>query len=72
DIFSDVYVEILSQIGKPIDKPLVASVKLIPLDLNMSQVPSHVFNEIQALVNEELESIVKVTELVLNDKVSLY
>uniref|UniRef100_A0A7C2BL27 S-adenosylmethionine synthase n=1 Tax=Thermosphaera aggregans TaxID=54254 RepID=A0A7C2BL27_9CREN len=71
-VFSDVYVEILSQIGKPIDKPLVASVKLIPLDINVMEVPSHIVNEIQALANEELENIVRVTELVLNDKVSLY
>ncbi|QOR94269.1 methionine adenosyltransferase [Thermosphaera chiliense] len=71
-VFSDVYVEILSQIGKPIDKPLVASIKLIPLDINMAETPSHIINEIQAIANEELENIVNVTELVLNDKVSLY
>ncbi|MGB9827026.1 MAG: methionine adenosyltransferase [Thermosphaera sp.] len=71
-VFSDVYVEILSQIGKPIDKPLVASIKLIPLDINMAETPSHIINEIQAIANEELENIVYVTELVLNDKVSLY
>jgi S-adenosylmethionine synthetase len=71
-VFSDVYVEILSQIGKPIDKPLVASIKLIPLDINMAEPPSHVLNEIRRIADEELENIVKVTELVLNDKVSMY
>lgn len=70
--FSDVYVELLSQIGKPIDMPLVASVKLIPVDLNYSEIPSHVRNEIRAIVDEELANIKKVTELILRDEVSIY
>lgn len=70
--FSDVYVELLSQIGKPIDMPLVASVKLIPKDLDRSEIPSHIRNEIKAVVDEELANIRKVTELFLRDEVSIY
>ncbi|ACL10353.1 methionine adenosyltransferase [Desulfurococcus amylolyticus] len=71
-IFSDVYVELLSQIGKPIDQPLVASVKLIPSDLSMNDIPSHIMSEIHGIADEELTNIKRVTEMVLNDQVTLY
>jgi len=71
-IFSDVYVELLSQIGKPIDQPLVASMKLIPSDLSMNDIPSHIMSEINGIADEELANIKRVTEMVLNDQVTLY
>jgi len=71
-IFSDVYVEILSQIGKPIDRPLVASVKLVPVDFNMTDIPGHVKSDIIGIVNEELSNVKKITELILGDQVILF
>lgn len=71
-LFSDVYVEILSQIGKPIDKPLVASVKLIPVDLNNAEIAGHIRSDIQGIVDEELSNIKRITEMVLRDEVSIY
>lgn len=71
-LFSDVYVEILSQIGKPIDKPLVASVKLIPVDLSNTEIASHIRSDIWGIVDEELSKIRRVTEMVLRDEVSIY
>ncbi|MEM0000208.1 MAG: methionine adenosyltransferase [Desulfurococcaceae archaeon] len=72
DILSNVYVEILSQIGKPIDQPLIASVKLVPGDMNIPDIPGHVKNDIIGIVEESLLNIKKITELIINDQVILY
>ncbi|WP_440059836.1 methionine adenosyltransferase [Thermogladius sp. 4427co] len=68
----DVYVEILSQIGKPINNPQVLSVKMIPVNKSLDEPPSHIVSEIEALVENELENITRITNLVLEGKVSLY
>lgn len=72
DLFEDVYVELLSQIGKPIDRPLIASVKLVPRDISMPEVPGHVKSNIIGIVDDQLANIKKITELVLNNQVTLY
>ncbi|MEM0326946.1 MAG: methionine adenosyltransferase, partial [Desulfurococcaceae archaeon] len=72
DLFEDVYVELLSQIGKPIDKPLIASVKLVPRDMSIPEIPGHVKSDITGVVDELLANIRKTTELVINEQVSLY
>jgi S-adenosylmethionine synthetase len=72
DLFSDVYVELLSQIGKPVDRPLIASVKLVPRDIAMSSIPAHVKEDVVAIVDSYLSNITKTTELVLNDQVTLF
>ncbi|MEM1803089.1 MAG: methionine adenosyltransferase [Desulfurococcaceae archaeon] len=72
DLFEDVYVELLSQIGKPIDKPLIASVKLVPRDMSILEIPGHVKSDITGVVDELLANIRKTTELVINEQVSLY
>lgn len=72
DEFSDVYVEILSQIGKPIDRPLIASVKLIPHDLSIREIPSHTRENVHNIVDEYLANIRRITELIINDQVILY
>jgi S-adenosylmethionine synthetase len=72
DVFSDVYVEILSQIGKPIDRPLIASVKLIPRDASISDIPAHLKNDVRGIVDEYLFNIRRITELVVNNQVDLF
>jgi S-adenosylmethionine synthetase len=71
-LFSDIYIEILSQIGKPINEPLIASVKAIPRDFNVTEIPGHVKSDIISIVDEELSNVRKVTELILNDQVILF
>jgi S-adenosylmethionine synthetase len=71
-LFSDIYIEILSQIGKPINEPLIASVKAIPRDFNVTEIPGHVKSDIISIVDEELSNVRKVTELILNDQVVLF
>ncbi|ADI32253.1 methionine adenosyltransferase [Staphylothermus hellenicus] len=71
DGFKDVYVELLSQIGKPIDQPLVASIKIIP-DNKHLELPGHVVEEIKAIADEELANITKITMDILEGKEILY
>ncbi len=70
DGLKDVYVELLSQIGKPIDQPQIASIKVITKD--NGELPGHLVSEMKAIADEELSNITKVTELILEGKVLLY
>ncbi len=65
----EVYVELLSQIGRPIDEPLVANVKILP---DSSDLPQHVISEIEGIVDSELENITRITDMVLREEVILY
>ncbi|MCX9082026.1 MAG: methionine adenosyltransferase [Candidatus Methanoperedens sp.] len=56
----DVYIRILSQIGHPIDEPLIASAQVIPQDgANMKDIKS----ESEAIIDEWLADITKITEM---------
>ncbi len=66
----EVYIYLLSQIGKPINEPLVANVDV--LTENGVVLSSEIRNEIEGIVNEELENITAVTDLVVKNKVSLF
>ncbi len=65
----EVYVKILSQIGKPIDQPLVADVQVL-LDGTASLEP--IRTGIEGIVDEELSRIRDITGAVLAHKVMLY
>jgi len=66
----EVYVYLLSQIGKPINEPLVANVEVIPEPgITLS---GEIRNEAEGIVNEELDNITTLTELVVKSKVSLF
>lgn len=71
DGFKDVYVELLSQIGKPIDQPLIASIKIIP-DNKYAELPGHIVEEIRAIADEELANITRITMDILENKEILY
>jgi len=64
----EVYVKILSQIGRPIDDPLVANVKILPEE----RLTNDMAHEIQGIVNECLEKIRDITKLILDEKVILF
>lgn len=70
DYFREVYVEIVSQIGKPIDFPLIASIRIV--SNNREKIPQNVVNEAKRIADEELENIVKITKLIIENKVVLY
>ncbi|MCE4619941.1 MAG: methionine adenosyltransferase [Desulfurococcales archaeon] len=63
----EVYVKILSQIGRPIDDPLVADVKV-----KAEKLTPDMKNEIISIVDEALANITSYTEKILNGEVMLF
>ncbi len=62
DGIEEMYVRLLSQIGKPIDRPLVASVQVLPKEgFSLKDINS----EIGEIVNENLANVTCVTEKVI-------
>lgn len=65
----EVYMEILSQIGRPINEPLVAVVKLVvDEDASFQAVKS----DVEELVKDELNNITKLTELIIREEVNMF
>lgn len=69
DGLKEVYVKLLSQIGKPIDQPLIANVKVV---YNEDRLPGHVISDIKSIVDNELDSITRLTEMILRGETLLY
>ncbi len=69
DQVKEVYVKILSQIGRPIDDPLVADVKA---KVDGGELPASVKAEIEAIVDEALSGITGYTEKILRGEASLF
>jgi S-adenosylmethionine synthetase len=69
DGIEEMYVRLLSQIGKPIDHPLMASVQVLPSkgftlkDLN---------SEIEGIVNENLANVTCITEKVISGELDTF
>jgi methionine adenosyltransferase (EC 2.5.1.6) len=64
----EVYVEIVSQIGKPINEPKILNVEII----KEGELTGEVKNEVNAIAREELDRITQITELILRGETSLY
>ena len=65
----EVYVRILSQIGKPIDEPLVASVQIIPkkgYSVDVLRKPAY------EITDEWLTNITKIQKMMLEDKLNVF
>ena len=65
----EAYVRIVSQIGKPIDDPQAASIQLVMAD---GAPLSGVQSEAEAVADEWLANISRITELVVNGEVSVF
>jgi len=65
----NVQVEILGQIGRPIDDPLIANVQV---NSESSTVTSEMKREIEGITDETLGSIMKISDLILEGKVTLF
>ena len=64
-----VTVKILSQIGRPIDQPLSATALIVPeKDTNFNTIKS----DVEAIIDDELSKITRLTKLILEDKVQLF
>jgi len=66
----EVYVEILSQIGRPINDPLVANVK-VNLESGV-RLTNDMAREIEAIVEENLSEVSRLTDLILQESVMLF
>ncbi|MEM2052373.1 MAG: methionine adenosyltransferase [Candidatus Caldarchaeum sp.] len=64
----EVYVRMLSQIGRPIDQPLTVSVQAIPMD----KFDRNLVREIEVIVLDEVSKVRRVTDLVLERGVTLF
>jgi S-adenosylmethionine synthetase len=65
----DVYIRILSQIGHPIDQPLIASAQVIPQDgANMKVIIS----ESEAIIDKWLADITKITEMITRGELDTF
>jgi S-adenosylmethionine synthetase len=65
----EVYVHLLSQIGRSIDHPQSCSIQIVPSPgFSIEGAKA----EIEALMNERLENINKLTELIVNDKIKMF
>ncbi|MCI2415466.1 MAG: methionine adenosyltransferase [Candidatus Aramenus sp.] len=62
-------VEVLGQIGRPIDDPLIVNVEVNP---GNERISDDLKNEINGVVEEYLNSMQKITELILDGKVMLF
>ncbi len=65
----EVYVELLSQIGKPIDEPLVASIKIIP---EGDRLTNEIVNEARGIADEELSNITRLTEKIVRGEIDIF
>jgi S-adenosylmethionine synthetase len=69
DGIDDLFVRLLSQIGKPIDHPLVASVQYIPSgEMEITQIQ----REIEAIVDDSLANITSITERVIKGDLNTF
>lgn len=69
DGITEMYVRLLSQIGKPIDQPLIASVQIIP---EAGADFTSVSREVEEIVNGKLTDIRSVTEKVIKGELKTF
>src|SRR5512136_3361968 len=65
----EIYIRILSQIGNPIDQPLVASVQVLPrCGVKLKDINA----DIQEIMDDQLASVTKITEKVIAGKLRTF
>ncbi|MFA6363374.1 methionine adenosyltransferase [Methanoregula sp.] len=69
DGIEEMYVRLLSQIGKPIDLPLVASVQVLP---KKGVALKDINGEIQAIVDDNLAHVTSITEKVIRGELKTF
>ncbi|RQD81054.1 MAG: methionine adenosyltransferase [Methanocalculus sp. MSAO_Arc2] len=69
DGITEMYVRLLSQIGSPIDQPLIASVQIIPQ--NGADFPA-VSRDVEEIVNDRLANITDITRKVIQGKLATF
>ncbi|HIP65876.1 MAG TPA: methionine adenosyltransferase [Pyrodictium sp.] len=67
----EVYVELLSQIGKPINEPLIANVKILP-EKPDAEITSEIRREVEGIVSEILDSYAKYTRAIVDGRITVF
>ncbi|ABM79959.1 methionine adenosyltransferase [Hyperthermus butylicus] len=67
----EVYVKLLSQIGRPINDPLIANIKVVS-EKPGEPLPSNALREIEAIVEEELDKYQELTKLFVEGKITIF
>lgn len=65
----DVYIRLLSQIGKPIDQPLVASAQIIPTEGTSF---ANIKAEAEVVIDDWLSNVTKITEMVIKGELNTF
>jgi S-adenosylmethionine synthetase len=65
----EVYMEILSQIGKPIDEPLIAVARLVVDDNSQFNI---IKSDVEEIVKSELANMSRLTDLIINGQVNIF
>ena len=69
DGIEEMYVRLLSQIGKPIDQPLVASIQVLPKSgVKLKDINA----DIQEIVDDQLANVTHITEKVIEGKLKTF
>lgn len=69
DGVEEIYVRILSGIGKPIDQPLTANAQIVPMDgASMNSIRT----EVEVIIDRSLENITEITMLVAQGKLNTF
>jgi S-adenosylmethionine synthetase len=69
DGIEEIYIRMLSQIGNPIDQPLVASAQIIPKDGMSFRTISR---EVESILDASLENVTCITEKVINGELKTF
>jgi len=69
DGIEEIYIRLLSQIGQPIDQPLVASIQVLPKeDVGISQMNC----DIESVIDSGLADITCITEKIIRGEVRTF
>ena len=69
DGIDEMYIRLLSQIGQPIDRPLVASIQVLP---NEGYKLSKIKAEIEGIVDDHLANVTSITEKVIRGQLKTF
>ncbi|MEM2528595.1 MAG: methionine adenosyltransferase [Ignisphaera sp.] len=64
----EVYVSILSQIGRPLDEPFIVDVKVIPEE----RLTQDMISEIRGIVNEMFNNVNRIADMIINENTMLF
>ncbi|MGD9490322.1 MAG: methionine adenosyltransferase [Methanoregulaceae archaeon] len=69
DGIEEIYIRLLSQIGKPIDQPLVASIQILPSpEIRITEITA----EVEGIIDEGLANITCITEKIIRGEVGTF